>query len=631
MLLSLSPISSLSQDLLYSIFSLNADLDQYYGINEDDVEGFSKYPALYEDEDTEDEQEEHTPYLKPLNRSSSPIQTSTMQSRSEYLLAHPLSVLRRASQVCSVWRGVILSAPVLWGRIVDIDILFVSHQDWSAEVLSRTQDALLHIRARREGHRLLPCQILESNPELVSRYLRFISKIIQKNWGRIRKLDVDCNKKWMSVRADRRRFSTRAAVVRNPTDVLEYFKLKLENVDVSFTHSAAKIRHFYSSGATFSLHAPWVATLHTLKLDTFYPLWSISEFIVVLQSMQDLKKLYLGVYWKDDDRVGDSILKTHPAAKHLHLNDVTLLHFSAANCTAILEAFVPIDVCRLHVDTSYPESEADLRAFRNVVQKFAANRQFGKYLSLDVSFSTGKFDIVSNDPTGNTVFRLFMDHHFGMPFTGVPDQMRDGFVEELFRIFAQGNFSQTRCLVLPKLFSLSQAWPESLTALHLLLRALSRVNVIRQDGFAMSGLHRLAESESSNEGVFLPSLRRIMLQDCQWKFFSTFAKRFYVARMQRGQAPPVLDIGLLYQQEDMSELNDIYGLQLVYIGADGDLCSYTCGAAWPDSLGIVSETDRESYRRLHDDSEKEAADQASWIAHIASRLGITVPTTQQND
>ncbi|KAJ3511728.1 hypothetical protein NLJ89_g3929 [Agrocybe chaxingu] len=645
-------MSSLSQDLLYSIFSLNADLDEYYTLQELQEGGCHNHPVLYDDEDTGNGEAQHKP--SGHSPSSPPIQMPARQSRREFLFCHPLSVLRRASQVCSLWRGIVFSAPLLWGQLIDIDVLFVSHRDWPAEVLSRTEDALLHVRARGGAHRLLPHDLLYNNKnlDLLSRYLNFTARIVEQNWPRIRKLDVYFDR-WMGLCADE--FRDRMDVIKQPAHVLEYFNLKIADTKIEFTHSAGRLRHFHAfSNITFSIHAPWVATLHTLELAKSAPPWSISEFIAILQMMQCLEKLSLGVAWKD---VENDLATTLPRTKLPRLDNISLWDMSAAGCAVVLETLVPTHVRHFYTRTSYPQSEAEIRAFRNVIQAFALDRQFGKYLTLRVFFTDGQFEFSDSDkdPAPNTSFQLSVQHHIGVSHTNVPPRMRDEFMEDLFRIFAQGDFNHTCYLTLGAGFTAlgprvpNHARVELLNAVRLLFHALDRVTVVSLPGYVITVLHTLSRREVPNEGPILPSLRRLVLRNW-WEEFPAAARAFYAARGQEGHAPPCLDIGVNYLSNDMSSLNDISGLQLlssssmIYLsqsaerrclppdifGLSGALSIRPTVARHREMGHLLRNFASHSFARSEEDSEELQSTSISWSSTVRSALPMCGDTLQCN-
>ncbi|KAF8908621.1 hypothetical protein CPB84DRAFT_1767091 [Gymnopilus junonius] len=57
-----------------------------------------------------------------------------------------LTNTRLASQVCRSWRNLLLTTPSIWGKLMDLDALSEAGDDWAHEVLRRSGDALLWIK-----------------------------------------------------------------------------------------------------------------------------------------------------------------------------------------------------------------------------------------------------------------------------------------------------------------------------------------------------------------------------------------------------------------------------------------------------------------------------------------------------
>ncbi|KDR84543.1 hypothetical protein GALMADRAFT_133817 [Galerina marginata CBS 339.88] len=91
------PNVNLGNDILWYIFSLNANMDLHFEQPEDTV------PALL--------------------------------------------TLRYTSQVCSSWRELAIGSPSLWSRIIDVNLLSQTGAKWRNEVIRRTGTALLDVKA----------------------------------------------------------------------------------------------------------------------------------------------------------------------------------------------------------------------------------------------------------------------------------------------------------------------------------------------------------------------------------------------------------------------------------------------------------------------------------------------------
>ncbi|KDR67184.1 hypothetical protein GALMADRAFT_258572 [Galerina marginata CBS 339.88] len=60
----------------------------------------------------------------------------------------PLTTTRNSSQVRRSWRELILRSSSLWGKLIDLDLLDQENDDWRREVVRRSRTSLLWIRGR---------------------------------------------------------------------------------------------------------------------------------------------------------------------------------------------------------------------------------------------------------------------------------------------------------------------------------------------------------------------------------------------------------------------------------------------------------------------------------------------------
>ncbi|PPQ98174.1 hypothetical protein CVT26_003222 [Gymnopilus dilepis] len=129
-----SSIRCLSEDILWNIFLMNANMD------EDAV------------------------FVSP----SSPEYAARRSMRA-------LTVTRRSSQVCRLWRDVILGTSSIWGQLIDWDIfLELKTDDWRREVLRRSGSHPLYIRSE---------WLIGDGPK----FKNFVS-LVDEEWDRIRGL-----------------------------------------------------------------------------------------------------------------------------------------------------------------------------------------------------------------------------------------------------------------------------------------------------------------------------------------------------------------------------------------------------------------------------------------------------------
>ena len=95
-----SPINKLPNDVLFFIFSINADMTD-------------ESPQCWDDK--------KLPY-------------------------RALHVTRHTSQVSKYWRTLVLESPTIWARIIDLELFRPSLESWREEVLRRCGKCLLSVK-----------------------------------------------------------------------------------------------------------------------------------------------------------------------------------------------------------------------------------------------------------------------------------------------------------------------------------------------------------------------------------------------------------------------------------------------------------------------------------------------------
>ncbi|KAF9557580.1 hypothetical protein CPC08DRAFT_710292 [Agrocybe pediades] len=90
-----------------------------------------------------------------------------------------LSVLQHGSQVCTLWRGLLLSSPSLWARSLNFDVL-MAKPSWRDEVIRRSGESFAYVtRLGIHGPRLF-----DRKDEL------FLGSFILENWKRVKSLKI---------------------------------------------------------------------------------------------------------------------------------------------------------------------------------------------------------------------------------------------------------------------------------------------------------------------------------------------------------------------------------------------------------------------------------------------------------
>ena len=119
---------------------------------------------------------------------------------------HPLTIARRTSQVCRVWRQVLLESPSLWGRCFDLDM-------FTAMVDDRWRDLVL----QRSGQSPLAVVMHRKNVHPGDHLMEYFVKLLNDHWTRIGKVDLTL---WYS---DKRMLETFA----RPAASLMYFSVRM--------------------------------------------------------------------------------------------------------------------------------------------------------------------------------------------------------------------------------------------------------------------------------------------------------------------------------------------------------------------------------------------------------------------
>ncbi|KAF9475190.1 hypothetical protein BDN70DRAFT_936072 [Pholiota conissans] len=91
----------------------------------------------------------------------------------------PLTITRRCSQVCMLWRDIIVGAASIWGSCIELNMLAQRRSDWRDEVLRRTSGARLSIYVHRVNA-IHQSGIMHT----------LLVDLLQNHWERIRVLNI---------------------------------------------------------------------------------------------------------------------------------------------------------------------------------------------------------------------------------------------------------------------------------------------------------------------------------------------------------------------------------------------------------------------------------------------------------
>ncbi|KJA26705.1 hypothetical protein HYPSUDRAFT_213247 [Hypholoma sublateritium FD-334 SS-4] len=198
-----------------------------------------------------------------------------------------LSTTRAASQVCRGWRHFMLSTPMLWSRLIDLDCISRPHQyEWRTELLRRSGTAPLWIRAERA----LPIQYYDFNHSQI--IAEVFLDLIRTHWDRIQKLvaRVGCfglnPSRWAPLlwpAPSLQTFDVAFSQTMCPPDAEIFERTQL------FAGYAPALRTFNPRRYRVNVQAPWLAHLHCLVLDGVHTVHEALDALSSTSALQLLK------------------------------------------------------------------------------------------------------------------------------------------------------------------------------------------------------------------------------------------------------------------------------------------------------------------------------------------------------
>ncbi|KAF8889736.1 hypothetical protein CPB84DRAFT_1849270 [Gymnopilus junonius] len=206
-----SPITKLGQDILWSIFSLNADMDE---------------PLEYD---------------------------AFLDKNFENISA--LDNVMIASQVCQSWRSLLLRSPSVWGRVVRLNRLSELGKIGRKEIMKRTGNAPLCIKGSVQGKQ--------------SNYF-FLSELFQKDWSRMRKIDIRIRRQGLYDDTLWDVFLRPTPHLVSFKIILEGALNRTFSSEDRFLFAgeAPLLQELCTKNVSFTIQAPWIKRLRCLRLET---------------------------------------------------------------------------------------------------------------------------------------------------------------------------------------------------------------------------------------------------------------------------------------------------------------------------------------------------------------------------
>ncbi|KAF8879989.1 hypothetical protein CPB84DRAFT_1792937 [Gymnopilus junonius] len=521
-----SPISKLSSDILWEIFTMNADM---------------YHPLEYD-----------------LDSNESLVHQSA------------LDTTLTTSRVCESWRNLLLGSSSIWGRMLQLERLRALGKEGREEILRRTGDA--------------PLSILGYVVDSTEFGRGFLSLLLRDEWSRIRKLHIrlkvsdesllsfsnTCLPPAPSLESFNIRFEydDAFATVENRPGV---------NAGDLFSGDVPVLEEFAMTSPPFTLNlqAPWMIHLRVLKL-TGQEI-NIVEIMTTIKQMYRLEHLSV-TRFRDhphfETPVPESIALPH--LTHLELNGrlrpVTLLALAikpAVYCMLGLDALI-----RSHTDLT------DANDLMQVLTRYGESYfSRAKVSSLDININTYMFVIkvlrLSDHSPVIPSSEFATLHTFHVRLLLPSPLFEDNSI--LISPFLMHDVSTVRNLYL-RLDSFDTA--ADFIHIDSIFRSFSAVQILETD---FMGFKYLTKS-----GSLLPDLRTLEIkwytledkfQECFWTFYTNRKNlRLSVPNLDFGK-DPTSDLRFLDAAEGLKIIWEEGGVKKEYVCGSGDERKLALGAA----------------------------------------------------
>lgn len=356
----------------------------------------------------------------------------------DVIVTSPLTTTRHSSQVCGYWRRLILQWPFLWGRLIDLQDLQQKTDFWRNEVLRRSGDSLLCIKVN-DG--------LETFTE---GGVRFIGLLLMEHWHRAQKIDIAINTNSMALIGEVPWNS-----MQQPALYLETFVISFMDRDFTprnllspdlalFSGQAPSLREFFSRGVAMNFPAPWLSHLRRFSLSS--PIRDLTEFLNAIKEMTYVEYLSL--------RTGlGNIHPKGPSSNLPHITLPRLKELIVANdigtCSTLVECITPppgsvlssLAIDAFQYDLTTEIWQQLLPSISNYFQNYFNSRQ-ARQLFVNVSSVSLSF----------RCFHHLDDIEESKPYVAIdiwcPDFLPPTIIPDVLTIFSAHHFSNVTCLQL---------------------------------------------------------------------------------------------------------------------------------------------------------------------------------------
>ncbi|KJA24774.1 hypothetical protein HYPSUDRAFT_38431 [Hypholoma sublateritium FD-334 SS-4] len=475
-----------------------------------------------------------------------------------------LHTTRATSQVCRQWRNLTLEAPLLWAKLIDMDICYRDRRlDWINEIFRRSGVAPLWIKAVNGRH------IRRTDTDNIE---KFIYDIVSKNWDRIQKLVVIDDSTLES------RCNLIFPMLRFPAPQLENFTMlrtnhysdrKIPPIKSLFSTHAPMIRTFRLAYVSVDHQDPWIRQLHTMLLDSAYSIGIALTVLLVTNNLQELEIT--------DITYGD-IATSLPIAALPHLKYLKLCGEPTQHYATLLDHMkIPVS-CSVIIRMSYRHDHS-----RNAERRLQIERVFDVFIRRAEGYlKSHKFDAFHLDykPRDYLTLKLIGKLPVECMLSISIPLYQDLVSMSLDRMYRRNLSSATT-------FQLRTSGSLSPPSFRSFFERLTSVHTIRVDQISLRYLTSLQSSINAMKKpiIILPHLKVIHVFISDDTHVFTVDEEFFLSRLKKGRPIKMLDIskGLpLTSPPNLNALKLIKGLKVRYkLAQTRGIFEHTCGSGKP--------------------------------------------------
>ncbi|KAF8968566.1 hypothetical protein BDZ97DRAFT_2072921 [Flammula alnicola] len=321
--------------------------------------------------------------------------------------SNALTIARRTSHVCRMWRDVMIHAASLWGKIINFRYLAQKRDEWRDIVFRRTKSAPLYILADIEG-----------SEDVHERLIDFLLSMLDTSLDRVVKLDIRGDGRW-------HRDDERWGSLKRPAPSMEYFFLNLyptpviltkPNLDL-FAHQAGRLHFLSCRKLNLTLAKPFAPRLRILHVDL-----NIS-FETLLNGMKEMPLLEILILQQplnelvQENTPEVEIPEKLRAITLPHLREITIWH-TITPAMVLLPRITAAPGCCIRLFSPntrrhFRTTNLEIDAFSDALQHYTRSYVHEKQRDLEgghIKFIFNKytFEFLITEGNGQTSFQLIV-------------------------------------------------------------------------------------------------------------------------------------------------------------------------------------------------------------------------------